>query len=313
MMDMPTGQPDSADNTVAAFQLENRAVRGRSTRLGTTLDQILSAHDYPLPVARLLGEAAIIAVLVGDSLKFDGRLIVQANGDGPVRFVVAEWVAGEGVRGFAQIDPDVSLADDADIAAMLGQGAFAMTIDPGGDMDRYQGVVALEGRTLAECAEGYFAQSEQTPTRLRIAVGEIVTPDQPHHWRGGGALIQQIAGDETRGSAEDDWDHARALFDTLTDIELADPDISSADLLYRLFHEEGVRLHPATAVTRRCPCTPQRLLGVLASFEDDGPDDADMAVITCEYCNRPFEFTRAEIEAVRSAAPEAGREEDQNG
>lgn len=313
MADKPTGTPAGDDDTVAVFQLENRQVRGRVTRLGETLDLILGAHDYPVAVARLLGEAVMIAVLVGDSLKFDGRLIVQANGDGPVRFVVAEWVAGEGVRGFAQVEPDAVIAGDADVAAMLGQGAFAMTIDPGGEMDRYQGVVTLEGRTLADCAEGYFAQSEQTPTRLRIAVGEIVTPGQPRHWRGGGALIQQIAADTARGSGEDDWNHARALFDTLTDIELADPDISSADLLFRLYHEEGVRLHPARKVARRCPCTPQRLLGVLASFEDDAPDDADTAVITCEYCNRSFEFSQEEIDAVRSVAPETRREEDQDG
>lgn len=313
MTDMPTDMTGPDDNSVAVFQLDQRAVRGRVTRLGDTLDLILSSHDYPVAVARLLGEAVMVAILVGDSLKFEGKLIVQANGDGPVRFVVAEWVSGEGVRGFAQVDPGADIPDDADVAAMLGQGAFAMTIDPGGEMERYQGVVALEGRTLAECAEGYFAQSEQTPTKLRIAVGEIVTPGKPHHWRGGGAILQQIAGDEARGSAEDDWDHARALFNTLTDIELADPEITSADLLFRLFHEEGVFLEASKPVARRCPCTPQRLLGVLASFDEADAPDGDIATITCEYCNRGFEFTQDEIDAVRSAAPEPGREEDQNG
>lgn len=223
------------DDIVAGFQVEGRTVRGRICRLGPTLDLILSAHAYPEPVARLLGEAVIIAALVGDALKFDGRLIVQANGSGPVRFVVAEFVSGEGVRGFAKIDREAvegvladSPAPDRLMERLLGKGAFALTLDYGPDKDQYQGVVPLEGTSLSEVAEGYFAQSEQTPTRLRIAVGESWKEGEAGGWRGGGALLQSVAGDETRGSAEEDWDHVRALFETVEDAELLDPDLSAA-------------------------------------------------------------------------------------
>ena len=313
MTELPHDAPALTDNHVAGFQLEDRAVRGRVTRLGTTLDAVLSAHDYPAPVARLLGEAVMIAILVGDSLKFDGKLIIQANGDGPVRFVVAEWVSGEGVRGFAQIEPGAAIPEDADVPAMLGQGAFAMTIDPGGEMERYQGVVALEGRNLAACAEAYFVQSEQTPTQLKLAVAEVMTADNSHQWRGGGAIMQQLAGDDARGDPKEDWDYARALFNTLTDIELVDPDVTTETLLFRLFHEDGVRLFAGRSIVRRCPCTPEHLLSVLASFDDDPASDNEIATITCEYCNRAFAFEQAEIDRVRSAAPEAGREENQDG
>jgi len=293
------------DDIVAGFQVEGRTVRGRICRLGSTMDKILSAHAYPEPVARLLGEAAIIAALVGDALKFDGRLIVQANGDGPIRFIVAEFVAGEGVRGFAKTDPDAVAAvlaenppADTLMSRLLGKGYFAMTLDYGPDKDQYQGVVPIEGASLSEVAEGYFAQSEQTPTRLRIAVGESWKEGEARAWRGGGALLQAVAGDETRGSAEEDWDHVRALFETVEDAELLDPDLSAGRLLYRLFNEDGVRLFEPTPVARRCSCEHDRLLGIVASFPPD--DRAEMEtdgaiVMTCEYCNRDWRFEPDEV------------------
>ena len=293
------------DDIVAGFQIEGRTVRGRVTRLGSVLDAILSAHDYPAPVARLLGETVLIATLVGDALKFDGRLIVQAQGDGPVRFLVAEYVSGEGVRGFASLDRaavDTALAQtpqpEAMMAALLGHGSFAMTIDHGPDMDQYQGVVALEGGSLSEVAETYFRQSEQTPTRLRCAIGEFWSGDQARQWRGGGALLQSVAGDEARGSAEEDWDHARALFETIEDGELLDPDLSAGALLYRLYNEDGVRLLEPAVVARRCSCERERLRRIIASFPAD--DRAEMEtdgaiVMTCEYCNRDWRFAPDEV------------------
>ena len=295
------------DDIVAGFQVEGRTVRGRISRFGPTLDTILSAHAYPEPVARLLGEAVIIAALVGDALKFDGRLIVQANGSGPVRFLVAEFVSGEGVRGFAKMDRaavDAALAEglpaEALMTRLLGEGYFAMTLDYGPDKDQYQGVVPLEGASLSDVAEGYFAQSEQTPTRLRIAVGESWKEGEARTWRGGGALLQSVAGDETRGSAEGDWDHVRALFETVEDAELLDPDLSAGGLLYRLFNEDGVRLFEPTHVARRCSCEHDRLLGIVASFpaEDRAEMETDGAVVmTCEYCNKDWQFGLDEVEA----------------
>lgn len=293
------------DNIVAGFQIEGRTVRGRVTRLGSVLDEILSAHDYPEPVARLLGEAVLITTLVGDALKFDGRLIVQAQGDGPVRFIVAEYVSGEGVRGFASMDRaavEAALSETPEpgalMSTLLGRGSFAMTIDHGPDMDQYQGVVALEGDSLSAVAETYFHQSEQTPTRLRCAIGEIWSGDTARQWRGGGALLQSVAGDEVRGSAEDDWDHARALFETIEDGELLDPDLSAGALLYRLFNEDGVRLLEPSAVAKRCSCERERLRRIIASFPAD--DRAEMEaegaiVMTCEYCNRDWRFAPDEV------------------
>lgn len=295
------------DNIVAGFQVEGRAVRGRVCRLGSTLDAVLSAHAYPEPVAHLLGEAVIIAALVGDALKFNGRLIVQANGSGPIRFIVAEYVSGEGVRGFAKIDREAVeavLAEnpprDTLMERLLGKGAFAMTLDYGPDKDQYQGVVPLEGSSLSQIAEGYFAQSEQTPTRLRIAVGESWKEGEARAWRGGGAMLQQVAGDETRGSARDDWDHVRALYETVEDAELLDPDLSAGNLLFRLFNEDGVRLFEPAQIARRCSCERERLLGIVASFppEDRAEMETDGAIVmTCEYCNKDWGFGLEEVAA----------------
>ena len=298
-MSEPAGRMGADDNIIAAFQIENRPVRGRIARLGSTLDLIVGGHDYPAPVARLVADAAILAVLVGDALKFDGRLIVQANGDGPVRFVVAEWVKGSGVRAMAQLQPDAVIPDQPDLASLFGKGSFAMTIDPGQGKERYQGLVALEGDSLTDCAEAYFAQSEQVPTKIRIAAGEVLSADAPAQWRGSGAIVQAIAPDETRGSVDADWDHVRALFSTIAADELIDPAVSAGDLLFRLFHEDGVRMFPATDVRRHCPCTADKLLGVLASFDADEIGEADPVQMTCEYCNRAFEFPLAEVDRVR--------------
>jgi molecular chaperone Hsp33 len=180
---MPETRPHSppvpaADDLVAPFQIENQPVRGRVARLGAAVDEVLTRHDYPEPVANLLGEACALAALVGASLKFDGRLIVQAQGDGPVAYVVADYDTSGALRGYCRFDAERVAAASSGFAwpgagALLGNGAFVMTVDQGPDMDRYQGVTPIEGETLALCAETYFAQSEQTPTRVRLAVGHV--------------------------------------------------------------------------------------------------------------------------------------------
>lgn len=299
-MSDPLGE---ADDLVAAFQVDGHAARGRIVRMGAALDDIVSSHDHPPAVKRLVGEAVLLAALVGDSLKFDGRLIVQANGNGPVNFVVAEWNSGGAVRGFAQYS-GAPVSDDAGVAQLLGTGSFAMTIDPGGEMERYQGVVALEGDRLSHCAERYFEQSEQTPTRIRLAVGENVQTGGKSNWRGGGAILQQIAGDEARGDASADWDHCRALFETIADDELIDPDISAATLIYRLFHEDGARLFEPRTLTKHCPCNRERLVEILARFSED--EQAEMEKdgkigMTCEYCNVLFEFTPEDVDAAKGS------------
>src|SRR5438270_8201060 len=208
----PMSKISIPDDLVGAFQIEGEPVRGRLARLGPAIHEILSGHAYPEPVANLLGEACALAALVGSNLKFEGRLILQAQGSGPVRFVVADYDTSGGLRGYCRYDAEaVAKACEGFVRpgarSLLGDGVFIMTIDQGADMDRYQGVTAIEGETLALCAEQYFAQSEQTPTRVRLAVGQA--PDgqenggQGPQWRAGGVLIQLIAEDAARGSTEE--------------------------------------------------------------------------------------------------------------
>jgi molecular chaperone Hsp33 len=289
-------KPAVADDAVAAFQIEGEAVRGRLARLGPAVDEILKAHAYPEAVANLLGEACALAALVGSNLKFDGRLIVEARGDGPVRFVVADYDTSGGLRGYCQFD--AARVDDVGhgfvrpgARTLLGSGHFMMTVDQGPDMDRYQGVTAIEGETLALCAEQYFAQSEQTPTRVRLAVGQADTGDGLK-WRAGGMLIQNIAPDEARGPTEEPWIRTQAHFETLGEDELLDPQLSSSQLLFRLFHEDGVRLFGAQPLRAFCRCSQARIETVLKSFE--AAERAEMVEpdgkihVTCEYCSKVY-------------------------
>lgn len=294
-----------ADDLAAAFQIEGWPVRGRIVRLGQTIDTILSAHAYPEPVAALLGEACALAALVGSSLKFEGRLIVQAQGDGPVRYVVADYGTDGQMRGYCRFDEAEVAAASQGFArpgarSLLGQGVFVMTLDRGPDFERTQGITPIEGESLSLAAEHYFQQSEQIPTRVRLAVGSVVT-DEGVGWRAGGALIQLIAGDEARGSTEEAWDRSRALFQTLADDELLDPTITPEVLLFRLFHEDGVRLEDALALVAQCRCSRERIAGVLTSF--DPAERADMVEadgkirVTCEYCATVYELAPEEIAA----------------
>jgi molecular chaperone Hsp33 len=294
-----------ADDFVATFQLEGEPVRGRIVRLGAVVDEILTRHDYPEPVANLLAEACSLAALVGSSLKFDGRLIVQAQGDGPVSYVVGDYDTSGALRGYCQYDA----ARVAEVSGgfvrpgaktLLGGGLFIMTIDPTNLKDRYQGVVPIEGETLALCAETYFAQSEQAPARVRLATAEVVTA-AGRVWRAGGALMQNVAGDEARGSTEEAWRRADALFSTLADDELVDPDLTTETLLFRLFHEDGVRLYPASPLRAACRCSQDRVLGMLRSFPAEeilGMAESDGVIrVTCEYCSRRYEVSPAEVTA----------------
>jgi molecular chaperone Hsp33 len=286
------------DDLVAAFQIEGQPVRGRIVRLGAAVDDILGRHDYPEPVANLLGEACALAALVGSALKFEGRLIVQAQGDGPVQYVVVDYDTTGALRGYCRFDAERVAEVSQGFArpgarTLLGQGVFIMTIDPIGAKDRYQGVTAIEGETLALCAEQYFAQSEQVPTRVRLAVGEL-TDAAGKGWRAGGAMIQNVAEDEARGSTRDAWEKAEALFSTLAEDELVDPQIPPETLLYRLFHEDGVRMFEAKPLKAFCRCSDDSVRGMLRSFPAE--ERADMVEpdghihVTCEYCSRRYDI-----------------------
>jgi molecular chaperone Hsp33 len=285
------------DDLVAAFQIDQRPVRGRIVRMGPMVDDILSRHAYPEAVANLLGEACALAALVGASLKFEGRLILQAQGDGPVAFVVADYDTSGALRGYCRFDAERVAEACKGFArpgakSLLGDGLFMMTIDQGADTERYQGITPIEGETLALCAEHYFAQSEQIPTRVRLAVGQVQTGAQAH-WRAGGLILQNIAEDDARGPTREAWDTARALFETVGEDELIDPTISPDQLLFRLFHEDGVRLFQAQPVRAFCRCSPERIRDVIGSFPSE--EQAEMVEadgkirVTCEYCSRVYE------------------------
>ena len=295
----------SFDNHVTSFQLDNSPVRGRAVHLGDALNEALGVDRYPPEVARMLGEAMMISALVGRALKFKGRLIVQCYGtnEGAISLLVADCTTDGDIRGYARWDEEqlkVIRLDSKNPGAktLLGGGTFAMTIDQGPDMDQYQGLSAIEGDSLAECAEHYFAQSEQVPTRVKLACGQIQLPGSEPYWRGGGVMIQRIAADENRGDTGNDWDTAKALFGTLSDEELIDPAVSQEKLLYRLFHEDGVRMVDQANITAKCSCSEKRLYNTLKSFEVDALTDmAENGNITasCEFCARDYVFSLKDI------------------
>ena len=255
-------------------------------------------------MANLLGEACALAALVGSNLKFDGRLIMEARGSGPVRYVVADYDTSGGLRGYCRFDADeVAKASEGfarpGARSLLGDGVFLMTVDQGPDMDRYQGVTAIEGETLALCAEQYFAQSEQTPTRVRLAVGQADV-GEGLKWRAGGVLIQNIAEDDARGSTEEAWTRTQAHFETIGEDELIDTELSSNHLLYRLFHEDGVRVFGSKPLRAFCRCSKDRIEGVLKSFSAEERGDMvepdGLIHVTCEFCSRVYAVSPDELE-----------------
>ncbi|MEZ6030089.1 MAG: Hsp33 family molecular chaperone HslO [Hyphomonadaceae bacterium] len=293
----------AGDDFVASFQIEDTSVRGRIARLGDgVLDPILKRHDYPRWAAYLLGEAVTLAVLVSASLKFDGKVLVQAQGEGPVSLLVAEARSDGGVRGYLRLNKEkwenlerVNKGQRPHIPQALGRGVMALMLQPTDpDQSPWQSMVPIEGATLADCAQMWFSQSEQVPTRVRLAVAEVSEPGGTKRWRSGGALIQQVAGDAARGATDEPWDNARHLFDTVEDIELVDPDLSSGTLLFRLFHESGVRLEAPRPLSDKCTCSEEKLLATIAQMdrgEIKSLADADGAITAdCQFCGRVYRF-----------------------
>lgn len=325
-----TGQ----DDNVLPFAVEPLDIRGRTVRLGPAADAILDRHGYPPAVSRVLGEAMVLAVLLGSSLKDNGRFQIQAKGDGPIGMIVVDFDAPGRLRAYARFD-DTALADmvgqgRTDTGSLLGRGLLALTIEQGRVAARYQGIVALEGQGLEEAAHQYFRQSEQIPTRVRLAVGETLSSGEGagtvHRYRAGGIMVQFLPtspermrqadlapGDAPEGHVahdlpEDDaWVEARALVDTVEDHELLDPGLSSERLLVRLFHERGVRVFDRVPVDEGCSCSRTRILGMLRRFP--AQDRADMVGtdgrigVTCEFCARHYDVDPADIEPGDDASP----------
>jgi molecular chaperone Hsp33 len=298
-------RPSATDDIVAPFSLDGAPVRGRIARLGQgALDPILHRHDYPRPVAMLLGEALTLAALVGSLLKVDGRLVVQAQGEGDVPLLVAEHFDG-GLRGYARLANGaaerLARANRLPPAELLGAGSLVMTLDRGEGQTAYQGVVPLDGDTLAASAETYFRVSEQTDTGIRLAVGEVIGGDRSQ-WRAGGVLMQRVAGDVARGDTTEDWSRASHLFATVTDAELIDPTLPADRLLYRLFHEEGVRMSATSGLQDRCSCDEVRLTAVMKQFPQEELRDLvepdGFLHARCQFCSRSY---RIAPEAVGAA------------
>jgi len=302
------------DDAVLPYEVDALDVRGRLVRLGPALDDILTKHDYPAPVGKLLGEAIVLTTLLGSALKFEGRFILQAQTDGPVSFLVVDYMAPDRLRAYARFDA-ARLGDARDSGTLLGRGHLAMTIDQGPDMSRYHGLVALDGGGLEEAAHEYFLRSEQIPTRVRLAVGEEWRSSDggKHRWRAGGMLMQFLPkaperarqadlhpgnapeGTEVHSVAEDDaWVEARSLIETVEDVELIDPELSGERLLFRLFHERGVRVFNPQVLKAQCSCSRDAVASMLKSFSSD--DRAamvkdDKVVVTCEFCSSVYQFT----------------------
>jgi len=289
------------DDLILPFQAEQADVLGRLVKLGPTVDTILSRHAYPDPVSRLLGEAVALTALLGASLKSDGKLILQATTDGPVDLLVADYQVPGGLRGYARFDAErVAALDSDDDVTLLGEGHLAMTIDRGVDTERYQGVVPLEGESLTEAADTYFRQSEQLPTFIRLAVARHYRAGNGGEgawtWRAGGLLVQKLTregGVASEKDFEEDWMRAKSLAETVEDHELLDPMLPPERLLYRLFHEEQVRVYRAVPLQTYCSCSRERVEELLARFSPE--ELTDMVVdgevwVTCEFCNARYNF-----------------------
>lgn len=308
---------EGRDDMVLPFAVELLDLRGRVVRLGPSIDHILAQHAYPPAASRLVGEAAALTVLLGSSLKIEGRFQLQTRSDGAVNMLVVDFDAPDRLRAFARFD--AARLSSAPPGELLGRGHLAFTIDQGGDHSRYQGIVALEGQGLEEAAHQYFRQSEQIPTRVRLAVAETFT-GAGRSWRAGGLLIQFLPvaperrrradldpGDAPQGHRaepppEDDaWTEAKALAATIEDHELVDPTLSSERLLYRLFHEQGVKVFTPGGVRDSCRCSDEGVRAMLRGFT---PQDRDEMIgpngkigVTCEFCSTFREFDPLELEA----------------
>jgi len=313
--DKAKGMEPPEDDIVLPFRTVRSDVIGRIIRLGPVVDTVLSRHAYPEPVSHALGEALALTAMLGTALKVEAKLILQTKTDGALDLLVADFVAPGKVRGYASFDKtDSALAQTkgrGDQGQLLGKGHLAMTIDPGGGKDRYQGIVALEGGPLVEAAHTYFRQSEQLPTFIHLAVARHYGPasgngQRSWHWRAGGLMLQQLpreGGKRDPAATEDDdeenWNRARHLAATVEDHELLDPMLAPERLLYRLFHEEGVRVTPATSLAAECRCSRERIHGYLNRFGADELKDMREAdgglTVTCEFCSRKYRFSSADI------------------
>jgi len=303
------------DDLVQPFQIDPFRLRGRLVRLGPLLDEILTRHDYPEAVATMLGEAIALAAALAGALKYAGVFTLQTKGDGPIHLLVADVTSDGAVRGYAQYDQEKLAKATAALPAgagiggpvprLLGAGYLAFTVDQGEHSERYQGIVELQGATLADCAHHYFRQSEQVQAGLKVAVAKRPDATGRPTWRAGSLMIQRLptAGEESTRSdaAEDGWRRAMILMSSSTTGELVDPDLPPEALLFRLFHEDGVRVYGRHDLAARCRCSRERVERVLRMLPAEELDDMKVdgrVLVTCQFCSALYEFDDAAIAAL---------------
>jgi molecular chaperone Hsp33 len=299
-MDIP---PSPYGDFVLPFDIAKAGVRGRMVRLDAASAQALGAHALPEPAARVAGEVVALGALLGTALKLDGRLTIQTKGDGPLDLVTADYYGADenrhrGVRGYARLDAERFAALDAPAFDKLaGKGALAITIEPKVGGKTYQGITELSAHGIAASAETYFAQSEQLPTVIKLAAAPLyVAGDRNPHWRAGGIMLQMTPESAKQGieSRSDDWDRLSLLLNTVEDLELVDTDLAPETLLWRLFHEDEVRVQPPEPVIFRCDCNADRITTVLRSYSPNdraGLADPDGVIrARCEFCGKTHEI-----------------------
>lgn len=303
------GALEAGDDHVQPFLLEVSGIRGRLLRLGPLVQAILARHAYPEPVARLLGEMLALTGAMASLMKFEGVFTVQIKGDGPVGLMVADVTDAGDLRGYAAFDKDrldaLEGANPPAFEALVGKGYFAFTLDRGAEHDRYQGIVELRGEGLADCLQHYFLQSDQVQSGIVLAADRVAG-----QWRAGALILQRVpdeGGQPFPGGGdpeeEEAWRRAMILQVTCSDKELLDPALPNNDLLYRLFHEEGVRVFTARPLTGACRCSRKKLEGVLKVME---PADLEALKVegriaaTCEFCSRAYEFDAADLARINA-------------
>ncbi|MBT8409664.1 MAG: Hsp33 family molecular chaperone HslO [Alphaproteobacteria bacterium] len=315
---MNIGSQIAWDDTVLPFQLDRSDIRGRVARLDGALENILSQHSYPPQIEGLIAEAALLTALIGQTVKLRWKLSLQVRGDGPARLIATDFFAPKApgepaqVRAYASFD-ESRLDESATAFSQIGKGYFAILIDQGEGTAPYQGITPIAGGSLSACAETYFAQSEQLPTRFAMSFGRSVLPGAREHWRAGGVMLQNMpkaspllkdgeggegglltAADVLDEEEGENWLRANTLLDTVDELELIGPSVQPTELLVRLFHEEVPRVFDAQQVSFGCTCSADRVRSSLSiySAKDIGHMTTDEGIVTadCQFCGAHYEF-----------------------
>ncbi len=290
------------DDTVLPFQLDQSDIRGRVARLDTALERVLARHAYPPVIEALVAEAALLTAMIGQTIKLRWRLSLQVRGDGPVRLIATDYYAPETegapgrIRAYASFDRERLQLNDPGFP-QIGKGYFAILIDQGRDMTPYQGITPIAGASLSDCAEAYFEQSEQLPTRFSLSFGQSMLPGQGTKWRAGGVMLQHMpqASGKTPREREliaEDWSRANLLLDTVEELELVGPNVQPPELLFRLFHEEAPRVYDPQAVHFGCSCSEDKVRQSLSiySAKDIATMTTPEGTVTadCQFCGAHY-------------------------